>query len=456
LIKIPSALIVLLFISEILQIFQIFAIAGYGFALVDLIILLIFTSAFYQFVFQKKKFALPDKKVFWSIAGLLFASIFSLIGLLSWGAGSDAIIQYFKTFAHFTFVVSIAFVALSTDISIESLYSAIKSLLIISIFVNIYAIYQLFARMFGLPGGYLEITNVGFLNRDYGTEVGEMKQIVLTFENFYRATSIYSEPSSLALFNVWIILFVLIPSFAKTKKFIQNEKWNIFIGILAIITLFLTFSMTGLAMISAIVIFLIIVAKIQIKKYLIPVLMGAIVLTATDFILKDFTKVSILELFASRIEGIFTQNKGGGISGESAPQRIKTMKNGWMLFTKSPIFGIGSGNTYHFPGSQARFADSSFFHVLSEMGMIGITFFFLMFLLAFQIGKQMWQMIEKMKIRNPKLATLQAVSYPLIILIIFQAMILANLIGIASFWIYFSIILITYRNTVKELESDTL
>lgn len=436
---------------------QIFDFAGYGFAFIDAITLLIYLSIGYQFIFQKRSFAVPDKKLIWSLFGLIFAYIFSLIGILTWG-GEQAIMQFFKTISHFIFVISIAIFALTCDIDIKAYFKAIQVLLYLSIIINLYAVYQLFARMFGLPWAYVEISNVGFLSRDYGTEVGEMKQIVLTFQNFYRATSIFSEPSSLALFNIWMLLFLLIPVFTNTKPFIKKNGMKIFIGILSIISLLLTFSLTGLAMLAVMVLIFIFLEKVHIRKYLVTFFISVIILSGADYFLKDYTQLSILELFGNRVAGIFfkSQVSTGLIEGESAPQRIKTINNAWNLFLESPIFGIGAGNTYNYPGSEARFADSSLFHIMSETGLVGLFFFGMMILYSFKVVIYLRKYRYRTLETNPELSTMQSIVMPLLILMVFQNLILANLIGIASFWLYYSIILATYRASATDFESKNL
>ena len=222
-IQIATILIILLHFSEFFVVFQLFAVAGYGFTFTDLILVIIYTTVFYQFFFKKRKFSFPDFQIIFPLIGLIGAIIFSGLGLLTWG-NIVTLIQFFKTFLHFTFVAFWGFVLLGAETKTNAYFKMIKVILYSSLVVNIYAIYQLFARIYDLPLSYIPITNQQFLNRGFAIQYGEISQIVLKFENFYRATSIFSEPSTLAYFNVTNLIFMIVPGALKLKPFIE-KRW---------------------------------------------------------------------------------------------------------------------------------------------------------------------------------------------------------------------------------------
>jgi O-antigen ligase len=304
--------------------------------------------------------------------------------------------------------------------------------------------------MFGLPFAFISISNVGFLTREFGTEVGQMDQIVLTFQNFYRATSIFSEPSSFAAFNIWNLIFVLFPFFTKSKQFISNNFLRTFIIILSLISLLISFSLSGLLMLTVIVSTLIFVEKVPIKKFILTFVISGIAIISADTFLTSYTKISIINLFSQRIEGLVIKNKSGvGMTeGESAPKRLNSMKNSMNLFVASPVFGIGAGNTYYHPISEERFADSSFFHILGETGIIGTFFFIVLLYYLLKISIFLRKYRLKYDDNKTALSTMQSIVLPYTLVFITLNLLLGNIVGGPNFWLYISIVLVTYRNTV--------
>jgi O-antigen ligase len=244
-----------------------------------------------------------------------------------------------------------------------------------------------------------------------------------------------------------------VPFFSKTKQFISKKSIQIFIGILSIITLLITFSLSGLILIGLLLISIIILEKISIKRFLMPIMILVVVLISSDMFLKNYTQISILDLFSQRVSGLlFTQKTGMGMTtGESAPQRVSSIINAWNLFIESPIVGIGVGNTYYHPKSEQRYADSSFFHVLSETGIIGLFFFVLLFVNIFRISiflrKYRYRFIKKF----PELSTMQSYILYWVIISAFQHVFLGNAVGNAGFWISLGLIFGTYNSTMREL-----
>lgn len=433
-------------------IFNLFDFLGYAFTLNDAVLLVIYGYVLFQFIIKKRNFRYFDKNIFYILTGFLLSYVFSIIGILQWG-GNESIFQYFKTLSHFAFVIFYAYVTLSVEIELNAFFYAIRTLLYFSIFVNIYAIYQLFARIFGLPFAYIDINNVSFLSRDYGREIGEMNQIVLAFENFYRATSIFSEPSGLALFNIWMLIFLLIPYFSKTRSFIEKNSLRILIGVLSSIGLLLTFSLSGLSLITLVLLIVIITEKFSIKQFILPISITIIIIFSADLFLKDYTKISILDLFSQRVTGLIGGDKAGSgmTTGESAPKRINSMVNALNLFEESPIVGIGVGNTYNHPLSTERFADSSFFQVLSETGIIGTFFYILIFVHSFRISLLLRKYRYKFSEKFPKVSTMQSLALPWIIMLAFHNLFLGNFVGSTSFWMSLGYIFATYHSTMRLL-----
>jgi O-antigen ligase len=455
LIQIASILIILLHLSEFFVLFQLFAVAGYGFTFTDLMLVIIYSGVLYQFFVKKRKFSFPDFQIIFPIIGLFVAIVLSGFGIFTWG-NSNSFIQFFKTFLHFTFISFWGFVLLGAETKTDAYFKMIRVILYSSLVINIYAIYQLFARIYDLPLSYIPITNQQFLNRGFATEYGEISQIVLKFENFYRATSVFSEPSALAFFNVTNLIFIIVPNVMKLKPFVETKWAYNLIRIFVIISLFLTFSMTGLSLIVVFFIALIILTKIKFGKVIVNITFFIILLLFSDLILSNFTKISVLDLFYQRVVGLVVHNKANNmVVGESAPERISSFNNAITLFQESPIFGIGIGNTYNHPKSNARFAQSAFFSFLSETGIVGIFFLFILYFNLIRAGLFLKMNVEKFRYKDEKLASVQSLGIYIAVILVFGTMFISNTIITASFWLLLGVILSAYKATKTSLINES-
>lgn len=452
-IKPAKWVIILLHFSSLLGIFQLFSFMGYGFTLVDFFLSILYLSIIKQFFLGNRKFKIVDKKIALSIFLLIFAVIFSGIGLFLW-ASRESYIQFLKTFAHFSFVAMYGIIATVVEINYKTIFSVLRLFIYSSIIINLYAIYQLIARIYALPFAYLNITNVSFLTRDFDREVGEYTQVVLSFENFYRATSIFSEPSTLAWFNMYCLIILVIPLLSHNTS-VLSKKWLLYVAIsLSTIGLFLTFSLSGLLLVLFIVVAVVVIEKIKIIR-IVSISLGIMALLyLTDIIQMNFTEVSIANLFYTRISGLLSdQTRGKQMTyGESAPDRIQSFENAINLFLDHPITGVGAGNTYYYPKSTKRFTHSSFFHLLAETGLVGIiAFLFLTFQfikIAIYLNKYRYKFVQE----KPELATLQSFAIYLTLLLFFSNYLTGSAIGNYGFWLEAGLIIIIYRQTVKELD----
>jgi len=449
-ISIQPWIIILLYFSGLFGIFQVFSIFGYGFGFVDSFMLVIYSIVLVKYVLLNEKFKVYDPYLTISIFTLILSVYLSGIGLFFW-ASEESYLQFIKTILHFTYVGLFGIVVLAIDISYKTIYYSIKTLLISSIFINAYGIYQLFARIFFLPFAYFQVENDSFLTRDFSKEFGEAQQVVLNFDNFYRATSIFSEPLALAWFNIFCLVFLITPYFSKNQELINNKALKVIVLVLLIIGLFLSFSLTGVVLIVLLLTSIIIIEKIQKTRVFKAFISVVVVLFATDSIQQQFTGVSVSGLFVQRISGLLSiGEKGVNMTyGESAPDRINSISNATNLFLEQPITGIGAGNTYYYPTSTSRFAQSSFFHILSEGGLVGITalmFLFYHLIKAMNFLKNNRHLHRRDK---PILASLATGSYYLGILIIFTTIFTGNQIGNYSFWYNLAVLLIIYRESMK-------
>lgn len=240
----------IVFVACWINIYQFFNVSTYGITPADVSSWLVMFFALYQITWKGATIqTLPG----WAFAGLfaiLFAEYASVFAPLLSGS-SEMQIQWLKTSTNFLSKWLLILTFASGIYSADAFRSAIRFMLVISIAINVFGIYQIFARAFDLPLAWIPINNVSISIRNYHS-MDNMTQLSLRFENFFRATSIFSEPSFYAQFNTLVLTFLLIPFLRGTKPFLQSSLLRTLIAIPAIIGMFLTFSLTALFSISLI------------------------------------------------------------------------------------------------------------------------------------------------------------------------------------------------------------
>jgi len=303
---------------------------------------------------------------------------------------SEQIIQFFKTSSHFYYLAFIGFYFFLDPPSEKVLKRCIQLFLVISLITNVFAVYQIFARAYDLPLAWIKINNVGFIARNANGSIENMTQLSLKYENFYRATSYFSEPSSLAGLNVIVLLLMIVPFLQKTGMFFKNKAFNITMLTCSIIATFLTFSLSGVLGLSFLACGIIFFYYKDVKKYFLPIALGSIIiLFLVDVVVNSYLGVSVGGLFWNRISFLFgVGSLSGGMQGESFFGRLDSQFASLMIWTISPIIGVGFGNTAFYGNlfnntshSQYKmlFPDTSFMALLSETGIISAIVFTTMF-----------------------------------------------------------------------------
>ncbi|MFA6571041.1 MAG: hypothetical protein WCT77_07365, partial [Bacteroidota bacterium] len=319
--------VIFIFISYFTYNYQLFGIGTYGVTLVDISIGLIILIYLKRVLWNGDKLKIWKNPAFLFFVGLLCAIIIS--GITPWMDGNQKmIIQYIKTALHFIFMGFVVFIAMSYPIKTRIWTQVIQMLLIISIFINLFGVYQIIARAYNLPFAWIPITNVSFTSRGL-TDISEVGQLSLNFGSFFRATSIFSEPSALAGFNLIIIIFVLIPWVQKQNSFFKSKALNITIFVIAIIGLFLAFSLTGYFGFAILIITILVFEKSKRIFSLIKILsLMLVLLVIVDSIVYYYSDESVFRLIEQRVGFIFS-SKGSNkesILGESYVGRSQTFK----------------------------------------------------------------------------------------------------------------------------------
>ncbi|MFH1051509.1 MAG: hypothetical protein V1779_11340 [bacterium] len=373
-------LIIIVFIVFFTDAYQLFEIAGYGVNLVDFaflaVIILFFKKMFWDG--EELKFHLHPGLLFMLL--LIFSAMLSGITPLIKG-DTVQMIQFLKTSIHFIFLLLFTLICATYKIEAKTWTSAAQTWLIISLLINGFGVYQIFARAYDLPLAWLQFTNVSLTGR-FSDDIESVKQLSLHYGDFYRATSIFSEPSALASFNVLIQALIIVPFIQRTKPFFRSKILSIVIFAVSLITLFLCFSMTGFVGMAMIICGILL---FHWSKRLMPffyiLIASLIIIIATDSLVQSVAGTSVVDLFSKRLRGIFSEKQG--IEGESIGVRLYSAKVGLEIWERHCLTGAGIGLTAYNNRKGVAFGDFSFIAVMAEMGLLGLIAFIGIFISLF-------------------------------------------------------------------------
>ena len=380
-----------IFFSYFLTGFQILSFAGYGVTLLD------FALLYFYFVFFKRmlwdgeeiKFAITPPLILL----LILFSIVLLSGISPMIEGrSDWIVQYIKTISHFYFLAGFALLASVYPIKMSEWKGVIRLWLIIALILNIFGLYQIIARATDLPLAWIELTNVSLARGEAEGLTSGIKQLSLHYGNFYRATSIFSEPSALGAFNTFILGFLLVPFIFKYKPFFTNKIFIVTTLIFTALGTFFTFSLTAILGAFLVIVSFLLFQKMQhIFRYIAISLSIIVLIIVADNLFSKNMGISVVELFTKRIEGILNVGSGDDkmVIGESFNVRKISAKKAMEIWEHYPILGIGAGLTYKNKINDLKFSDFTVFSVLAELGIIGLITFLAYFIALLLISYQM-------------------------------------------------------------------
>lgn len=364
--------------------FQVFAIGSFGVSTSDLFILVLNLIVLFKFFVSNEPLKIPKTSIHIYLFILFFFALLSGLTPLV-NADGENLIQFLKTFSHFFYLYLFLFLFLSYEIDEKIIFTAIKIYLFLSIFINLYGIYQLIARAFDLPYGWVELSNVSLLSRVEGENMGDYKQLALKFKDFYRATSIFPEPSVFVQFNLLSLIFLSIPYISKAKLIFKSRLLLNIIFLLVLINLFITFSLTAvLGLVFIIFLSFFLETKELFKKYLIIFSISFFVLLVADFYVNEVLGVSLLNMIFDRVIGVilYVIDPDFLVEGESFLWRLEVVIESFYVWLKSPVFGVGLG-LFAKNSDIATFSDNSFLSILSEAGPIAALAFLGLFVSIF-------------------------------------------------------------------------
>lgn len=366
--------------SFFMEMYQLFGVGSTGFTFSDAITLSMFFYFIKYIIWDGKEIKIaknPAILFLFSFYAITFISGFAPIFRGSQGEIS----QFLKSTAHYHFSLLFLTINILFNNKNETWDNFIKIWLVLSIFINAFGIYQIIARGLGLPFAWLEINNYAYLSRGMYDTLEEVPQISLRFENFFRATSIFSEPSALAAFNAIILIFLIIPYVQNHKPFLKSKFLTITALIFSILGIFLAFSLTGLSSLGMIILAIIVFEKFKNLGLFVKVFFVMLIfLVLADQVVASYAGISVLELFYKRVDGVINYmmtSQLSAVEGESFSGRSDNVLAMFNIFRYNPLIGTGMGLTYASPYSEGYlFADITIMAVLAETGIIGFFAYF--------------------------------------------------------------------------------
>lgn len=370
-----SIVYIILYFSMLLQSFQLFAVSTYGFTLNDAMLCLLYAIVAKRMIWDGKPLKFSVHIPFVALVGLLVPVALSGLTPLWEGQG---LIQLAKSSAHFIYGWLFAVIAAGVEEPPKTVTVIMRTLIIAGILIAAYGIYQVVARALDLPFAWMELNNVTLSLRKSVGDKEATQQLALKFSNFYRSTSIFSEPSVLAAFTTYFLVFLGIPYLQGERMFLRSAALNWLTFALYVAVLFLTFSLTGLAGVGLVCVLVFLLER---GRRVFKILYGAVIIIAclsvVDILVAPITKISILELFGKRIIGIIEYGNnpyGEHTSGESFESRSEGIAIASDIWEYYPVNGTGLGRFSQAPPAQRKdiwFSTSTYSSVLAELGTIG-------------------------------------------------------------------------------------
>jgi hypothetical protein len=449
-----NILLILTFFSLWVSVFHVFKISTYGVTLSDLLMLVLYIGMMIKLIWDGEKYKFAKNPALIALLGFVFVVIISGFHPLLFPMKGTQL-QFMKTTIHILFLIAFVYVCAIYPFKEKTWTTVIKVWLITALILNIFGIYQVFARAFDLPLAWFQLVNAQLSLR--GELSDSYRQLSIHFGNFYRATSIFSEPSALAAFNVFIILFLFVPIIQKRKPFFRSKFLNATMMFFAVAAEFMAFSLTGVLNISIMIFFALLFEKRFRLRQLLYMFAAAVpILIVFDYIASSQFDISIIDLFYKRINGIFHSimgDTGKTISGESLSNRMQSIIIGINIWQQYPLLGTGLGLTQYFNEEGRIFLDNASAVLIAETGMIGyITFLSVFFILVY---KTIWLVINKNSISDENTARLAGLIFYMIINVMLYGFGTAN--NLISTWMWMPVgYVVGVYNLVKRSQNKDL
>jgi len=375
-------------------------------------------------------------------------ALFSLINLVN---GSKAqLMDFFTLWFRLPLFTLIFFAITSLNLTDIQIKKVLRFWIGIAFVLSIYAIYQVFARMFELPFAYISILNPSLRPHEFAVTRGG------AFGSFIRPSSVFAEPSFFG--NYLVSPLLLMGILWLYRKDIGNFLFQSTIANSIVFTTIVAGFLLTFAMGTYITLTLTILVAFFNKKLSKKILRFAVIililLVIIGFALEPFLDVNFMEIVAIRalahileIANPIDFDLQSPYAKNSVSIRLERAGTAFAVWLENPITGVGLNNFgYYYPSGVARRIHSGFIQSLVEMGIFGLLGFLAIFVITLTTIRRH---IHRIAANNPAK----------IILTAFYCIIWAKLFGLLmsqgwaneGFWIDLSVaVLVLYWSESSE------
>jgi len=270
-----------------------------------------------------------------------------------------------------------------TAFSLSSIFWAVDfdlafiySMRLVVVSLNLFIIYTIIT--------YYKIQNAIL----YGILIGAFFNYLLAFNIIHVNYDLYefgrfigsegnsNKLSKIMLLSIFASLVLL--SFEKTNKVFK--VYLIISILLSLYVIFLTVSKKAIILAPLLLLASISFQNINIKKIFIFFIIIAIAIKIF-FTFVDFSSIDkAIDVFHRRFQGFLNMLEGKQ-GDDSSNERIYLLKEGFVIFQDSPIFGTGLNNFRVFLG---KYAHNNYLELLVDVGFIGTLLFYGIYVILFQ------------------------------------------------------------------------
>jgi hypothetical protein len=270
-----------------------------------------------------------------SLIFVMAACLLSAVSPLLSGS-SEYLRQFMKSTLHFSYMWLFTLLCCSVRTTFESVVNVFRVFVLCAIPVNIFGIYQVPARAFDWPYAWIEYT---------GASQKFTEQLSLEFEGFFRATSLFSEPSAFAMYTMTAAIILLAPYFLFDYRIIKNKivfytaLYSCFIG------MFLTFSLTIVVQLGAFLVAVVLISQSLTAKKLVTMLsVMTVVFWFTNAAIQTYSGADLFDLYFRRVaSNIVGEDKVEATYGDSFGTRADAQRAAVRIWKNQPVFGAGLG-----------------------------------------------------------------------------------------------------------------
>lgn len=364
--------------AQVLGFFSLFAIGTFGFTVGELFMVFAILYMAIQTIWFGRPLRIPTSLEMLALGALLGAFALSTL-VVGLGGDKPVIIQAAKTFSHVAMLWVAAVAIICYPITAKQWVVALRWNMAIAAVVCLYAVYQLPARMLDWPLAWITITNASFGRGELDGAVTE--QLALQFADFFRATSLFSEPSGLATYAASTLLILVVPMLRSGRSIITSKVLTWSLVVLLLLSMLLAFSLTGVMILGVCgLATALLFHKQVIKRLFITAVAAVAVLGVGNILVYQLTNFDVLETFALRIRGVVSgeaskMQSGDIIVGKSYDQRESDYLVSAAVWEKNPIVGVGPGCfsiSEDGKNHSEPFVSSTYASVAAELGSVGL------------------------------------------------------------------------------------